>query len=119
FGMFTHLSFAHAATTAIYTLSLHDALPIFAEHVGRQDVPTILAGDFNVKEDAELALLEETILTKAASAATFPSWKPTKALDHLFFSHHFELSRVYAFDRYTFSDHLPLVVELKLIPRRS
>src|SRR5690606_40286592 len=83
FGMFTHLSFAHAATTAIYTLSLHDALPIFAEHVGRQDVPTILAGDFNVKEDAELALLEETILTKAASAATFPSWKPTKALDHL------------------------------------
>jgi len=89
------------------------------EHIGEQDVPTILAGDFNVKEDAELALIDETIVTKAASAATFPSWKPTKALDHLFFSHHFALSRVYAFDRYTFSDHLPLVVELDLVPRRS
>src|SRR5690606_6247881 len=89
------------------------------EHIGEQDVPTILAGDFNVKEDAELALIDETIVTKAASAATFPSWKPTKALAHLSFSHHFALSRVYAFDRYTFSDHLPLVVELDLVPRRS
>src|SRR5690606_31442920 len=48
----THLSL----DTPIRAPQIHH----IAEHVGRQDVPTILAGDFNVKEDAELALLEET-----------------------------------------------------------
>lgn len=86
-----------------------------AKHIGQDDIPTILAGDFNVKEDAELALLEDTILKKAASAPTFPSWAPKKALDHLFFSNHFELVNYYAFDRYLFSDHLPLVAELRLV----
>src|SRR5690606_41778055 len=77
------------STPQRYTLSLHDALPILpvrapqihhiAERIGNEDVPTILAGDFNVKEDAELELLEETILTKVASAATFPSWADRKS----------------------------------------
>lgn len=87
-----------------------------AELVGAEDVPTILAGDFNVKADAELELLEETILTKVTSAATFPSWKPRKALDHLFYSHHFQLVSASAFNRFTFSDHLPLVVQLRFSP---
>jgi len=86
-----------------------------AQHIGQEDIPTILAGDFNVKEDAELALLEDTILKKAASAPTFPSWAPKKALDHLFFSNHFELVHHYAFDGYLFSDHLPLVAEFRLL----
>lgn len=82
--------------------------------VRRERRPTILAGDFNVSEPAELDLLSETILEKAASAATFPSWKPRRRLDHLFFSPHFRIARAEAFDRFLFSDHLPLVVEVEM-----
>ncbi len=86
-----------------------------AEIIGACDVPTLLAGDFNVSREDELDLLSGTALQKAASAPTFPSWKPTRALDHLFFSRHFQVERVYAFDAFRFSDHLPLVAEVRLI----
>lgn len=85
-----------------------------AEIVGACDVPTLLAGDFNVSREEELDLLGQSALQKAASAPTFPSWRPRKRLDHLFFSSHFEIARVYAFDAYRFSDHLPLVAEVRL-----
>ncbi len=85
-----------------------------ADLVGPCDHPTLLAGDFNVSADDELALLAGSALQQAASAATFPSWKPLKKLDHLFFSRHFAVERVYAFDAWHFSDHLPLVAQVRL-----
>lgn len=85
-----------------------------ADLVGHEDRPTILAGDFNVTEDAELDLLAESILQKAASAPTFPSWRPRRHLDYLFFSRHFTLQSSYAFDAFLFSDHLPFVAEVTL-----
>ena len=85
-----------------------------AELVGHEDRPTILAGDFNASEEAELELLAESILDRATSAPTFPSWRPRRHLDHLFFSRHFAVRRTYAFDRFRFSDHLPLVAEVAL-----
>lgn len=86
-----------------------------ARLVGRGRAPTILAGDFNVSDRAELRLLAESHLQQAAWAATFPSWRPTKALDHLFFSHHFTLVDCGPFDRFRFSDHLPLVATVRLV----
>ncbi len=80
--------------------------------IGDCDQPTILAGDFNVSREDELDLLAESVLSKAASAPTFPSWKPTKHLDHLFLSRHFSIRQAYAFDAYRFSDHLPFVAEV-------
>ena len=47
-------------------------------------------------------------------AATYPSWRPTRRLDHLFFSPHFRILRAGVFARFPFSDHLPLVVEAAL-----
>lgn len=85
-----------------------------ADVIGVCDRPTVLAGDFNISERGELDLLLESNLQLATSAPTFPSWKPAKHLDHLFFSRHFavEASRTLAPPR--FADHLPLVAEVRL-----
>jgi endonuclease/exonuclease/phosphatase family metal-dependent hydrolase len=83
-----------------------------ARALAENDEPALLGGDFNITEDAELDLIEQGHLAKAVSRKTFPAWQPTRALDHLFVSPHFEVREVYAYDREIFSDHLPLVVEL-------
>ena len=85
-----------------------------ADIVGHAGGPTVLAGDFNVSREDELDLLAGSLLHRAASRPTFPSWNPSKALDHLFFSRHFAVERVYAFGAFRFSDHLPLVAEVRL-----
>lgn len=76
--------------------------------------PTILAGDFNVSRDEEMELLHDTKLRMAASAATFPSWRPTRRLDYLFFSQEFSVVDSHAWAVSRFSDHLPLVAEVRL-----
>ena len=86
-----------------------------AEILARRDVPTILAGDFNVAETGELRLLVEGNLQQADAGPTFPAWAPAKTLDHLFFSRHFEIVRSFVFDEFLFADHLPLVVEVELV----
>lgn len=85
-----------------------------AEKLRQRRRPTILAGDFNISADAELDLLSEGGLQQAASAPTFPSWKPSKRLDHLFVSEHFTLHSPETFDRFLFADHLPLVATVEL-----
>lgn len=101
----THLSLEHTLRTS----QIHRIASVLAE----TREPTLLGGDFNISEDAELSLIEEGHLAKALSMLTFPSWRPTRALDHLFLSQHFEVREVYAYDRTIFSDHLPLVVTLR------
>ena len=84
-----------------------------AEIVSQRNVPTILAGDFNISEQAELDLLHESdVLDEAITGATFPAWRPTRYLDHLFLSGHFQLRRARIFDEFLFSDHLPLVADV-------
>jgi endonuclease/exonuclease/phosphatase family metal-dependent hydrolase len=86
-----------------------------AELVARGRGPTILAGDFNIAKQAELDLLRESeLLERAVTGATFPAWQPWRPLDHLFVSGHFDIMRSGVFDGFLFSDHLPLVVELRL-----
>lgn len=88
---------------------IHNIAGLLAE----TDEPTLLGGDFNISEDAELDLIQEGHLAKALSQETFPSWRPQRALDHLFVSRHFEVDDVYAYSGSIFSDHLPLVVTLR------
>lgn len=102
----THLSLEHKLRTP----QIHR----IARLVNRSSGPTILAGDFNIAESAELSLLRESILDRAIGGATFPAWGPRKSLDHLFFSVHFEFRRSYVYDGELFSDHLPLVAEVRL-----
>lgn len=102
----THLSLERK----IRTPQIHH----IAETIVHTGQPVILAGDFNIAEEAELALFEESVLRKAVAGATFPSWRPRRSLDHLFFSEHFEVVRAYTYDRVLFSDHLPFVAEVRL-----
>lgn len=85
-----------------------------AELIDGRNLPTILAGDFNVAENDELRLLVEGGLKQADAGATFPAWAPEKSLDHLFFSSHFRIVRSFVFDQFLFADHLPLVVDVEL-----
>ncbi len=78
--------------------------------------PTILAGDFNVSREEEMELLVDTKLQMAATAATFPAWKPQRRLDYLFFSHEFTILDSHAWSGTLFSDHLPLVAEVDFRP---
>lgn len=81
--------------------------------------PTILAGDFNVSHEEEMELLHDTKLQMAASAATFPSWRPTRRLDYLFFSAELSVVESHAWSAARFSDHLPLVAEVDFQPGRG
>lgn len=84
-----------------------------ADLLDDSDRPTLLGGDFNISEDAELDLIEEGHLARVLSRTTFPSWAPRRSLDHLFLSRHFDVLDVYAYDKVLFSDHLPLVVTVR------
>lgn len=102
----THLSLEHK----LRRWQIHSIAAALAE----SERPTLLGGDFNISEEAEFDLLREGHLAKALSRETFPAWRPTRALDHLFLSRHFEVVEVSVYDRTIFSDHLPLVVTIRV-----
>lgn len=82
--------------------------------------PYIVAGDFNALwGDHETALFLGATGLKNANQwgqATFPSWRPRRQLDYLFYSEgiqiqHFEIPAV------PYSDHLPLVCDFSVSSR--
>ena len=82
-----------------------------------RDRPLVLAGDFNCLPE-ELQPLGEFLSAIPNSPATFPAIRPSKALDHIMFSEHWELGEVHAI-RSKASDHLALVADLELRSRAS
>ena len=74
--------------------------------------PLVLAGDFNCLPE-ELEPLGEFLSAIPNSPATFPAIRPSKALDHIMFSEHWELLEVHAIPSKA-SDHLALVADLEL-----
>lgn len=78
----------------------------------------ILMGDLNTPADSsELeTLYARTSLARPAQAPpTFPSWRPTRALDHILVSHTLEVERLWALP-YPVSDHLPIAASVRLPP---
>lgn len=73
--------------------------------------PLILAGDFNVNHEDELAILNEGGLNHAISLPTYPSWRPRRNLDHVFVSD-LCIGDAYAYTKELFSDHLPIVADM-------
>ena len=90
-----------------------------AARVEDRDGPTLLGGDFNIADSAELGLLDECGLQSVPLRPTFPSWRPSHVLDHLFVSDHFEVTGSRTFDQFRFSDHLPLLIDVTLHPHRD
>jgi endonuclease/exonuclease/phosphatase family metal-dependent hydrolase len=75
--------------------------------------PKILMGDFNTENQDDLKILSEAGLNSVHSAKTFPSWKPKKAIDHIFVSSEFSIIKTYVCP-IRISDHLGVYAELKL-----
>jgi len=75
------------------------------------DLPLVLAGDFNAPM-SEIEPLRER-LTVVDAPPTFPSWRPTKPLDVMAFSEHWQVANVLVVPSIA-SDHRPLVVDLAI-----
>jgi len=76
----------------------------------------VLMGDLNAEPDsAEMKHLfaKSTLQPPAQSTPTFPSWKPSRALDHILTSPAITLEKTWALPQ-AFSDHLPLAAEIRL-----
>lgn len=88
-------------------------LQAVAEIVNAATGPTILVGDFNIFHDSEMQLLHESRLTMATADATFPSWKPNRYLDYIFFSEEFRIKHS-EIDPTKVSDHLLFWTEVEI-----
>jgi endonuclease/exonuclease/phosphatase family metal-dependent hydrolase len=76
----------------------------------------LLMGDLNCAPDSpELRqLFDKTALTPPSEPrATFPSWRPQRAIDHILVSSDLAVQRMWTLPD-AFSDHLPLAAEISL-----
>jgi endonuclease/exonuclease/phosphatase family metal-dependent hydrolase len=76
----------------------------------------VLMGDFNCEPEAGemCALYDRAGLARPRERlATFPSWQPRRAIDHILVSQGIEVERRWAFPG-ALSDHLALAAELRL-----
>jgi endonuclease/exonuclease/phosphatase family metal-dependent hydrolase len=90
-------------------------LAFIAELLGRHP-HVVLMGDLNTPPgSAELQMLfSRTALEPAGdSPATFPSWRPTRAIDHILVSPSLEVERRWALS-HPVSDHLPVAASIRL-----
>jgi endonuclease/exonuclease/phosphatase family metal-dependent hydrolase len=82
-----------------------------------RDAPhAVVMGDFNCEHEAgEMrALYDRAGLARPAERlATFPSWQPRRAIDHILVSQGITVERRWAFPG-ALSDHLPVAAELSL-----
>ena len=76
----------------------------------------IMVGDLNASGDSPevVDFLERSQLRLASQdLLTFPSWRPQRAIDHVFVSSELTVSRCLALD-VPLSDHLPVAMEIEL-----
>jgi endonuclease/exonuclease/phosphatase family metal-dependent hydrolase len=89
-------------------------LAFLAELVGEQ-ANVVLMGDLNTPAHSrELDVLyKRTALARPGdSPATFPSWRPTRALDHILVSRSLVVERLWALP-HPVSDHLPIAASVR------
>jgi endonuclease/exonuclease/phosphatase family metal-dependent hydrolase len=103
-----HLSLGPAARRAQFEF--------LAELIGAHD-PVVLMGDLNCSvHSPELKLLyRSTKLVPPAESppATFPSWRPRRAIDHILATPGIQIERLWTLP-HPVSDHLPLAARLRL-----
>ena len=100
----THLALTQAARA--------EQIDLLAKELPR-DLPLVLAGDLNCTAK-ELGPLRAFLNTLDPEPATFPSWWPRIAYDHIMFSEHWVVDGGDAI-RTLASDHLPLYADLHLV----
>ena len=90
-------------------------LAFLAELIGAHP-NTILMGDLNTPaRSSELDVLygRTALVRPDYSPATFPSWRPTRALDHILVSRSLVVERLWALP-HPVSDHLPIAASVRL-----
>ena len=110
----------NALVVVIAHLSLGPAarmrqLAFIAELIG-QHPNVVLMGDLNTPPGSvELRMLYSRTALEPAneSPATFPSWRPTRAIDHILVSGSIEVERRWALS-HPVSDHLPVAASIRL-----
>jgi endonuclease/exonuclease/phosphatase family metal-dependent hydrolase len=77
--------------------------------------PLVVMGDLNALPDSpELeVLVTKAGLSRVPLGATFPSWRPTKGLDHFFVSEEVRVTEAFVPD-IRLSDHRPIVMDMEL-----
>lgn len=78
--------------------------------------PAVLVGDLNCEPEQlrqHPTLRERGLWLPEQLPATYPSWKPSKRLDHVLLTPEIELHRIEALP-YSNSDHLPLAAEISV-----
>ncbi len=83
-----------------------------AKKLKRSKNTTILTGDFNIEKDSLEIIKKYTNMNDVDLKKTFPTWNPTKILDHIFVSNDCEVKKVHVYNEALFSDHLPIGVNI-------
>ena len=89
-------------------------IPDLARLVDTATRHVILAGDFNIKRENEMDLLLQSKLQKVIDSKTFPSWNPTRPLDHIFLTEELKVIQSDAYTKKRFSDHLMTIVDIQI-----
>lgn len=84
-----------------------------AEIIKKINGPIILTGDLNTSNEKELQALNDTGLIRLETPKTFPSWKPKRRIDYIYYSKDFGVLKYYVIDELKVSDHLPILAELR------
>ena len=88
--------------------------------IQNDDLPKIIFGDFNLKEDNLIFqkfienLAKLNIIRIPINEATYKFAKSNKAIDHIFYSNDFSINSYEVIKNINTSDHYPILVDLKL-----
>lgn len=106
----------HVLTTqlALGKRSRRYELMQIADIIKRIRGPIIFTGDLNTSNEAELIEIENIGLKRLVTTKTFPSWKPRRTIDYIFYSEDFEVLNYHVIDQLKISDHLPIIAEFKI-----
>ncbi len=101
--------------TADYETQLGQLSQAISTHAG----PLLVVGDFNSWNPGRISRLEKLMAQHRLQQVEFPT--PVSSfmgnpLDHVFCSHHFEITAAQTLAQYDSSDHHPLLVSLTLKP---
>jgi endonuclease/exonuclease/phosphatase family metal-dependent hydrolase len=104
----THLSLRRSARA--------EQIAAIARLIGPGRRRTLLMGDFNTADRSELVPLLDLGLRRAESGPSYPSWRPSVALDHLFTTVDLTPINTQVAGTVRLSDHLPVVSEVLTAP---
>lgn len=114
-----------AGANALHVLILHMALGRrgrlrqfeFLAELVREYGHVIVMGDLNCDSgspEMQALLAAARLRDPSPGLFTFPSWQPDRQLDHILVSPSITVEQVAVLDEHTYSDHLPIAMQVRL-----